>query len=91
MIKLSLHADRQLNERDLSLKDIESVINKPDQLVSAKTKGRKIAQKIIFRSKIKFLYRVVYVKEGHDFLVITAYRTTKIEKYWEGELNENKL
>lgn len=89
MIKLLPHAERQLIERSISLAEVKKVLLSPDQTIETTIKGRKIAQKILSRSKIKFLYRVVYTKEGSDYLVITAYRTTKIKKYFEEEIHEN--
>lgn len=78
------HAERQLIERNISLEEVGAVLLKPDQVIDTDIAGRKIAQKIIERGGVKFLYRVVHVEEKGDNLIITAYRTTKIDKYTRG-------
>ncbi len=71
-------------ERGLSKVQIEETLANPSQLIYSR-KGRKIAQKVFGIGTFKFLLRVIYVVEGSDFVVISAYRTTKIEKYWVKE------
>lgn len=80
-IELLLHAERQLKERNIGLKEVKESLKKPDQIVEGSSAGRKVAQKIFKKGGKKFLYRVVFKKENAKCLVITVYRTTKIEKY----------
>ena len=75
------HAESQIKERNLDESKIEETLLNPDQVITSK-KNRKIAQKIFRTGRIKFLMRVIYVIENSDFIVISAYRTTRIEKYW---------
>jgi hypothetical protein len=79
-IRFESHAENQIKERQLDKKQIEETLLDPDQLLDAK-KNRKIAQKIFKIGSFKFLVRVIYVIENLDFVVISAYRTTKIENY----------
>jgi len=80
-IKFESHALNQITERALDKKLIEETLLNPEQLLDAR-KNRKIAQKIFKIGRFKFLLRVIYVIENSDFVVISAYRTTRIEKYW---------
>lgn len=80
-IKFETHAENQVKERLLDKKQIEETLRNPVQLLDS-NKGRKIAQKVFKIGKFKFLLRVIYVVENSDFVVISAYRTTRIEKYW---------
>lgn len=80
-IRFESHAENQVKERALSRAQIEETLVNPDQLIDSR-KGRKIAQKVFKIGTFKFLLRAIYVIEGPDFVVISAYRTTKIEKYW---------
>lgn len=80
-IKYMPHAESQLAERSIDKQIIEDIIKNPQQLLGS-TKGRKIAQSIILEGSIKFLIRIVYIVESHEIIVLTAYRTTKIQKYW---------
>jgi len=79
-IKFESHAENQIKERLLDKKQIEEALLNPDDLLDAK-KSRKIAQKLFKIGRFKFLLRVIYVIENPDFVVISAYRTTRIEKY----------
>jgi len=78
------HAENQIKERRLNKNQIEETILNPDQLLTTR-KNRKIAQKIFKTGRLKFLMRAIYVIENSDFVVISAYRTTNIEKYWVKE------
>ena len=79
-IKFESHAENQIKERRLGKKQIEETLLNPDNVLDAK-KNRKIAQKVFKTGSFKFLLRVIYVIENSDFVVISAYRTTRIEKY----------
>ena len=79
-IKFESHAENQIKERRLDKKQIEETLLNPDNVLDAK-KNRKIAQKVFKIGRFKFLLRVIYVIENSDFVVISAYRTTRIEKY----------
>ena len=69
------HIERQLVERKIPRKLVESTVNNPDEIVEGKG-GRIIYHKMV-REK---LLRVI--TEGDR--LITAYLTDKIDKYWEG-------
>jgi len=79
-IKFGAHAENQIKERLLDQKQIEETLLNPDQIIASK-KNRKIAQKVFQSTGFKFLLRVIYVIETAEFVVISAYKTTKIEKY----------
>jgi len=78
---LSSHAESQIKERKLSLKHLESVISKPDEIVETSRSGRQIMQKVIGIGGKKFLFRAICMKDPGGLLVITFYRTSKIKKY----------
>ncbi len=80
-IEYLLHAENQLKERQISKKLIEKILSKPDQVVDARF-NRKIAQKVMLEGKFKFLYRVIYIVSESKTVVITAYKTRNIKKYW---------
>lgn len=84
-IVLLPHAEQQLRERKINLAEIKTIFKKPDQIIDGAYRGRKIAQKIIKRNGKKFLYRVIFKSQNLSHIVITAYRTSKIEKYTKGK------
>lgn len=78
------HAESQIKERNLSKLDVEEAILNPDQIIASK-KNRTIAQKVFSTGRLKFMIRAIYVVEDSKFVVISAYKTTNIEKYWVKE------
>lgn len=70
------HALERLEERGISTKMVEEVIRDPDD-ADCGDKGRKIAQKLIDKK----LLRVIYDEEEYKIVVISAYATSKVEKY----------
>ena len=80
-ISYTFHAKEQLKERNIKKELIEETLLNPSQILLAE-KGRKIAQKLYFEGRIKFLLRVIYVVEKGNFVVLSCYKTTRIEKYW---------
>ena len=75
-IKFTKHALERLKVREISQEDIHNTLNNPDK-VSDDSFGNKIAQKMQENS----LIRVFYNFEGNSKVVITVYKTSKIEKY----------
>ncbi|MCD5412140.1 hypothetical protein M1N02_00890 [Thermodesulfovibrionales bacterium] len=60
---------------------MEKMLGHPQQIVKGKGK-KEIAQSIFNRAGKDFLLRAIYTREGKAIKVITAYWTSKIEKYW---------
>lgn len=81
-IKYTKHAKTNLIDREIPEKLVEETLKHPQQLVEGYGE-KKIAQSIYKRNEKDFLLRVVYTKEAKVKKVITAYWTSKIEKYWE--------
>jgi hypothetical protein len=74
------HAQFQMDRRGISRAEVEAVIRSPGQVLPAE-KGRRICQ-----SKLglggRMLLRVVVKEDSIGYHVITAYKTTKVAKYW---------
>jgi len=77
---LSSHAVYRLNARNITRDQVELVIDNPDQIVKEDS-CKHIFQKKIMTGQTLFLYRVIMNVCKNPNLVITAYRTIKIEKY----------
>ena len=80
----SKHAEEQLIRRSLDRNSVESVVLNPGQLL----KDENDASIIIYQSIVKedgklFLYRVFVNTQLLPNVIVTLYRTTKIEKYYE--------
>ena len=80
--QLSLHAQEQLEQREIPLAMVESVIADPQQLIP-QSDGTKVYQSQLDwgRGKI-YLLRLVIRDDLEPWLVVTVYKTSKISKYW---------
>lgn len=80
--KLSRHATEEMERRSISLLHLESVMDKPQQIVVERD-NLKVYQSIIeFGEKGAFLLRIIVDDSIEPVMVITAYKTSKISKYW---------
>jgi Domain of unknown function (DUF4258) len=80
--KISRHAQIEMERRQISLSLVESVLDNPQQIILER-EGRKVYQsKVDFGNGKFFLLRVIVADDIDPKVVITVYRTSKIEKYW---------
>jgi hypothetical protein len=80
--KISRHAQTEMERRNISLSQVESVLDNPQQILLER-EGRKVYQsKVEFGNGKIFLLRVIVADDVEPKVVITVYRTGKIEKYW---------
>jgi hypothetical protein len=78
---LSKHAQQEIERRRIPLSLLEAVLEKPDQVVLERGVA-KAYQSICEIGGKMFLLRVILDDSVDPAVVVTAYRTTKIEKYW---------
>lgn len=79
------HALERLSNREIEKVFIENVVKHPDQIV---TEGnRLVAHKKYFddTKNKEYLYRVFYEETVEEIIVVSAYKTSKIQKYWKEE------
>ena len=74
------HALIQMENRSISREQVEETLLNPDRICFS-IDDRKIAQKLYKRERFKFLLRIIYIVEDSDLTVLSAYWTTRIEKY----------
>ncbi len=80
--RLSRHALEELRRRGIPRDLLEQVLQKPQQVLPERD-GKKVYQSRVKFSEGKvFLLRAVVNDEAEPAVVITVYRTSKIEKYW---------
>ncbi|MBI3272386.1 MAG: DUF4258 domain-containing protein [Planctomycetes bacterium] len=83
--RLSRHAQEELQTRGITLARLEAVMHAPEQVVPA-LEGRAAYQsRVQFGGSKVFLLRVIVDTRLKPALVVTVYRTSKIEKYWRTE------
>jgi hypothetical protein len=85
--RLSSHAEWEMVRRGIPLALVEAVAEHPEQrLVDESHPGRWIHQsRLRFEDGKMYLLRVVVDEDEQPPVIITAYRTSKIEKYWRAE------
>jgi hypothetical protein len=83
--RLTPHAQKEAERRAIPRHLLEAVLNSPQQVVQA-AQGRKTYQsQLDYGGGRIYLVRVIVDESTTPPSVITAYRTSKITKYWRGE------
>lgn len=80
-IKIIPLATKKIKLRKISNDMLTETIKHPDQIVEGYG-GRTVYQKIYNVGNKRKLLRLVCEKEGNDTIVVTAYLTSQIKKYW---------
>ncbi len=79
-IQISAHASFEMRRRGINPAAVRQMIRQPGQ-VQPSTKGRKIYQGLIGRAR-RLLLRVIVKEDADAYHVVTAYKTSKVAKYW---------
>jgi hypothetical protein len=79
-ILFSGHAFFEMKRRGVARSDVIRLIRSPGQVLPS-VKGRAVYQDLIGPAR-RVLLRVVVKEDAGAYRVITAYKTTKIAKYW---------
>ena len=81
-VRLTRHAEEEISRRGIARNLVDAVLREPQQIVPASA-GRKAYQsKIDFGGGRILLLRAIVDDRTDPPVVITIYRTSKIEKYW---------
>ncbi|MBF0635373.1 MAG: DUF4258 domain-containing protein [Nitrospinae bacterium] len=80
--KFSKHALEEATRRDISLDSIEAVLRNPQQIVTEYGGKNAYQAKIESASGKMKLLRVIVDDVKRPPVVITVYRTSRINKYW---------
>jgi len=80
-IRFTTHAIEECERRGIPLEVAHSVVKVPQQIVPNIERRQAYQAKIPFGDKI-YLVRAIVEPTENEIVVITVYRTSKIEKYW---------
>ncbi len=80
--KLSRHVREEMERRSIPLNLLESVLENPQQVVSERGGKKAYQSKLDFGGGKIFLLRAIVDQAVDPPIVVTAYRTSKITKYW---------
>jgi hypothetical protein len=81
-------AKRKLVRRGIPDEWVKEAIDSPAQIVDGYG-GRKVAHKKYLVENREYLLRVIYEEKEEVNVVLTAYLTSQIKRYWKGEKDEN--
>jgi hypothetical protein len=81
-IIFSRHALEQMALRDISEAIVTGILENPGNLITEQDK--KIYQSIVIFGEEKYLVRIFVNNKKEPNVIITVYRTSKINKYYEG-------
>lgn len=70
------HALDRMKERSITEKQVRSTLNHPD-IIDCRNEKRKIAQRLIEGRPL----RVIYEEEDDAIIVVSAYCTSRVNKY----------
>lgn len=80
----SKHALEQMKLRQISRSIVEEILEKPQQII--KENNIWIYQSIVFKKRKNYLIRIFINHKKKPNVVITVYKTSKINKYNEGKI-----
>ncbi len=82
---ISRHALEEIVRRGIPRAEVESVLASPEQRISQSPEVEILQSRFKTTGGKMLLLRVVVASGKEPPVVITAYRTSKIEKYWRPE------
>ncbi len=77
--RLSNHAKEEMQRRGIPFEFVESVLNNPQQIVEEKSGKKAYQSQIDFGDGRIFLLRVIVAEDVDPAVVVTVYRTSKID------------
>ena len=80
--KISRHAVEQMKKRNISEEIVDKIINQPEQIINEETYT--IYQSLLDENGKTYLHRVFLNTKNNPYVVITVYKTSKTDKYYEG-------
>jgi len=75
---------KKITPRRVPVQWVEVTLNSRDQRVEG-YEVRQVAQKIYYQGDRKMLLRIIFELQGDKRVVVTAYITSQIERYWRQE------
>jgi hypothetical protein len=80
-VRLTAHADEQIVARELDRELVIETARAPEQIVRSESKPPVAQSRISFKGQPALL-RVAFRDEGNMRVIITAYPTSQIDRYW---------
>ena len=81
-VEFSKHALEQMMCRNISIVVANNILRNPQQIVNQGDKT--IYQSVVTENRKQYLIRIFVNTKKDPNIVVTAYKTSKIDKYYEG-------
>ncbi|MDI6916898.1 MAG: DUF4258 domain-containing protein [Thermoplasmatales archaeon] len=75
---------KKMKLRKIPVEWVKETVESPDQIVSGYM-GRRVFQRIYHKEAMEMLLRVICDEIDNKKVVITAYLTSQIDRYWREE------
>ncbi len=72
--------------RKLPVEMIEEALLGPDRVVNSGLPGRLVAERVFVDAGKEYLLRVLFERHGETVVIVTAYKTSKVGKYWRDRM-----
>jgi hypothetical protein len=79
-IVISSHALFEMKRRGITAAEVRQMVRRPGQIIPS-VKGRHIYQGLVGQAR-RLLLRVIVKEDIGAYHVVTAYKTSKVSKYW---------
>lgn len=80
--RYSGHALEEMERRGIPLETVDEVLRRPEQIVIERSSRKAYQSRVDFGNGKVFLVRLIVDDTADPAVVVTAYRTSKIYKYW---------
>lgn len=80
--ELSQHAEEELARRKIPAELLDNVMQNPEQIVPEHDEIVAYQSKVAFPHGKLYLLRVMVNEQTMPVTIVTVYRTSKIDKYW---------
>lgn len=80
--RYSDHALEEMERRGIPLLIADAVLQEPEQILLERAARKAYQSIVVFDSGKTFLVRLIVDDTAVPAVVVTAYRTSKISKYW---------
>ncbi|MDP3928104.1 MAG: DUF4258 domain-containing protein [Bacteroidota bacterium] len=82
--RFSRHAMEEMGNRNISMEVATQILLKPEQVVQDSS-DMLVYQSILEENETKYLIRIFVAIDKTPNVVVTLYKTSKINKYWSYE------
>jgi len=81
-LRFTAHALEEMQRRGIAREQVEAVLSQPEQILLGRNRRTIYQSRIRFDGEKQYLLRVFVDETISPSVVITVYRTSKIQKYW---------